>query len=532
MEIGGFGGLLGVGPGARERVDAPYVDHVPGQVGHQDVDRGEGHGHGGQQRAGRFGAKGPQPHRCLGPFGIDAVHLDAHRRPFVGERLGQVDNRGLGRGVQAVPGPAARVGTRRVQQQVAPGGGQVADRRLGDRDRRQVVHPDGLLDRGGIGVGELARVQHARGVDHEVDPAGGLVRLPERGPDLAGAFDVGAGLRPAEREDLGAELPGDRADVGADPVASPEHDQGLAGQPAPLLVRRRRGRRLAGGELEQLVGDVHVDRVGHLHVVLAARHDVDRGAGQVAEHHPAVVGGGTGNEARVAAGELVGAPDHRQPEPLRRLAAAQPFPRRDRADQAGLVDGDDGVGGGYRDVHRRVHGQGGDAVGDDPRVDQRADGIVEQHQAVRPRPAGAEHVDGRAGGVGALGAALEHPPDLAVPALADQPLGLAGVADGHHDEDLVNVRVRLEGVQGVFEDRLAGDLEQLLRDVQPDPGAGSAREDHGHRPQPCRRRRHDAIASPATRHRAWPAPPSTWRIYSYLASRLLIIFKFATVSSD
>jgi hypothetical protein len=212
--------------------------------------------------------------------------------------------------------------------------------------------------------------------------------------------------------------------------------------------------------------------------------------------------------------------------------ATQPFPRRDRADQAGLVDGDDGVGGGYRDVHRGVDGQGGDAVGDDPRVDQRADGIVEQHQAVRPRPAGAEHVDGRAGRVGALGAALKHPPDLAVPALADQPLGLPGVAGGHHDEDLVNVRVRLEGVQGVFEDRLSGDLEQLLRDVQPDPGAGSAREDHGYRPQPCRRRRHDAIALPATRPRAWPAPPSTWRIYSSLESRLLIIFKFATVSSD
>jgi hypothetical protein len=37
---------------------------------------------------------------------------------------------------------------------------------------------------------------------------------------------------------------------------------------------------------------------------------------------------------------------------------------------------------------------------------------------------------------------------------------------------------------------------------------------------------------PATRNRAWPAPPSTWRIYSRLASRLPIIFKFATVSSD
>ena len=156
---------------------------------------------------------------------------------------------------------------------------------------------------------------------------------------------------------------------------------------------------------------------------------------------------------------------------------------------------------------------------------------MEQHVAVRPRPAGAQHVDGQAGRLGALGAAFEHPPDLAVPALADQPLGLLGMAGGHHDEDLVNVRVRLEGVQGVFEDGLAGDLEQLLRDVQPDPGAGPAREDHGYRAQPCRQR-HDAAALPNTRCRAWPAPPSTWRIYSPLASHLPIIFKFATVSSD
>jgi hypothetical protein len=84
----------------------------------------------------------------------------------------------------------------------------------------------------------------------------------------------------------------------------------------------------------------------------------------------------------------------------------------------------------------------------------------------------------------------------------------------------------------VFEDGLSGDLEQLLRDVQPDPGAGPAREDHSYRPQPCGRWRHDAIALPATRNRAWPAPPSTWRIYSPLASRLPIIFKFANVSSD
>jgi hypothetical protein len=33
---------------------------------------------------------------------------------------------------------------------------------------------------------------------------------------------------------------------------------------------------------------------------------------------------------------------------------------------------------------------------------------------------------------------------------------------------------------------------------------------------------------PDTRQRAWPAPPSTWRIYPPLELRLPIIFRFAT----
>jgi len=55
---------------------------------------------------------------------------------------------------------------------------------------------------------------------------------------------------------------------------------------------------------------------------------------------------------------------------------------------------------------------------------------------------------------------------------------------------------------------------------EPGPVAGQARGDYGYRARPYARRRHDAIAFAATRHCAWPAPPSTWWIYSPLVSRL------------
>src|ERR1700709_1475680 len=53
------------------------------------------------------------------------------------------------------------------------------------------------------------------------------------------------------------------------------------------------------------------------------------------------------------------------------------------------------------------------------------------------------------------------------------------VPRGHHHHDLVDVRVRVERLQGVLEDRVARDLEQLLGDVEPDPGADPARQDDG-----------------------------------------------------
>jgi len=52
----------------------------------------------------------------------------------------------------------------------------------------------------------------------------------------------------------------------------------------------------------------------------------------------------------------------------------------------------------------------------------------------------------------------------------------------HEDQDLVDGRRLGEDGDGVLEHRLAGDLQQLLRNRQPDPGAGTASKDHSDRP--------------------------------------------------
>src|SRR5690606_29115561 len=116
-----------------------------------------------------------------------------------------------------------------------------------------------------------------------------------------------------------------------------------------------------GGQLEELVGDEDVDGLGDLHVVLVAGDHEDRGAGQVAQHHGAVVGG---LEVGVLPGLGVGLPDGAEAEALGGLAAPQPGPAGDLRDDV-VVDLDDGVRGGDGDVHRRVLVEGGDAVGDD-----------------------------------------------------------------------------------------------------------------------------------------------------------------------
>ncbi len=147
-------------------------------------------------------------------------------------------------------------------------------------------------------------------------------------------------------------------DVGADAVAAAEDDDALAGEGrlVGVGVGRRRSR---AGQLEQLVGQEDVDRVGDLHVLLGAVDHADRHVGQVAQDHAAVVGGG---EVRVLPGQLVGAADRGEAERLRGLAAPDAAAVGDVGDLLLLVDHDDRVGGGDGDVDRVVAAQGGDAV--------------------------------------------------------------------------------------------------------------------------------------------------------------------------
>ena len=106
-------------------------------------------------------------------------------------------------------------------------------------------------------------------------------------------------------------------------------------------------------------------------------------------------------------------------------------------------------------------------VGRDDRLgDQRAHGVVQQHVALlrrRARP-------GRRRGVVAGAGPLEDLADLVVAAAADDGPHLVEVARRHHHDDLVDQRGGLHGRDGVLDDRLARDLDQLLGDAQPDPG--------------------------------------------------------------
>src|SRR4029453_10860122 len=53
------------------------------------------------------------------------------------------------------------------------------------------------------------------------------------------------------------------------------------------------------------------------------------------------------------------------------------------------------------------------------------------------------------------------------------------MAGRHHDHDLVHEWGLLHRSDGVLDDRLAGNLDQLLGNVQADAGASAARKDHG-----------------------------------------------------
>jgi hypothetical protein len=71
-----------------------------------------------------------------------------------------------------------------------------------------------------------------------------------------------------------------------------------------------------------------------------------------------------------------------------------------------------------------------------------------------------------------VSAALGHMRHLGEAGLADDPLGLHDVAGGHQHDDLVDLARRVQHADRVLEDRPSGDLDELLGDVESEPGAG------------------------------------------------------------
>ncbi len=264
-------------------------------------------------------------------------------------------------------------------------------------------------------------------------------------------------------------LLGQGRDVGADAVAAAEDDEHLAVERRAQAVLGLGRRHRVGGELEELVGDEHVDRVGDLHVALLAGHDPDRDVGEVAEHDTAVVGS---PEVGISSGDVVRLAQHGGTERLRGLATTEVVAHRDLPDGVLRRDLDDRVGRRDGDVDGVVGVEGVEAVADDPGADHGAYGVVEEQLAV----AVADRVEGAQRRAVAGVGALEDRGDLVVLAAAQDRVHRIEVPGRHHHDDLVDHRVLLHGDEGVLEDRLAGDLDELLGDVQADARADAPGE--------------------------------------------------------
>jgi hypothetical protein len=151
--------------------------------------------------------------------------------------------------------------------------------------------------------------------------------------------------------------------------------------------------------------------------------------------------------------------------------------------------GDDhGVGRRHRDTGRLVEAERGHAVGDDPLIDERARGVMQQHAAVgrigAVRGDGpGDRGQGHPGRVRPGRAALDDGPDLAVAAVREHRPDLLDVPARHEHEGLVNARGLLEGGYAVLDQGPAGQFQQLFRQRRADPLAGAAaqhRRDHPH----------------------------------------------------
>ena len=234
----------------------------------------------------------------------------------------------------------------------------------------------------------------------------------------------------------------------------------------------------------------HVRRIGDLDIAIAAGNDPDRNLGKVAQHHAAVVGRGEPARPQVGVGQFIGVPDDRKPEALRCLAPGQVMAIRDRGHQP-VGDLDDRVGGRDRHAERVALTQRDDTIGDHSLIQQRPGRVVKQHQAIPSRavavggagrgcavgrPAsGTEQGDGTPGRFWPVASALDDAAELAESAVKQRPR-LVEMAGGHHHEDVIDLRRRVEGGHGVFQHWPTGQWQQLFRGLAAEPEARAAGE--------------------------------------------------------
>jgi hypothetical protein len=202
-------------------------------------------------------------------------------------------------------------------------------------------------------------------------------------------------------------------------------------------------------------------------------------AGQVAQHHAAVVGGG---EVRVGGGQLVGPGDDREPETLRGLAAPQRLPARHRVHHPVGRD-HHGVRRRHRHPGRVMLAQRRHAVRDDPLIHQGPRRVMQEHPLVIAAPS--NRGQGRPRRIRARHSARDDPGDLRKPALGQRVPDPLDVPGGHHDQDLVHPGRLLERGHAVLHQRLAAQPQQLLGQRRADPltdAAAQHHRDHPHEP--------------------------------------------------
>ena len=211
--------------------------------------------------------------------------------------------------------------------------------------------------------------------------------------------------------------------------------------------------------------------IGELHVGLFARHEIHGHLGQVFHHHAAVV---RHLEVGVFKRALVGRLDYAEAEGLRRLPALQERAVGDTAYMVAL-GAYNRIDSGERHVDSLTARERVANVVDDALRHERPHGIMEHEVHVLPR-IGAY---GGERGVVAFFAAFEYALHLLPAALQHDVLHVGHVEGVGHNGYFADVRVALEGIDGVLHNHFAGNFEKLLRRAQPEAASDAAREDYG-----------------------------------------------------